>query len=238
MHRLSAAGPELSDEELAQWYAYDRGVRSNMVMSADGSAIGGDGRSGPLSGTADRRMLSVLRGVADAVVVAAGTIRAEGYAPIRTRDSLRGYRASAGLAEHPVLVVITRTPTLEPGLSMFTDAPVPPIVVCARDNGTLAGVAHVIEAPDAAGRVDLAAAVDALRQRGLLRLHCEGGPSLLGGLLAAGLLDEYCITVSPNLLSGPGKRPVTGPAAPSGCTLLHTLVDGDFLFLRYRRTAG
>jgi riboflavin biosynthesis pyrimidine reductase len=238
MHRLSASGPEPSDEVLAQWYAYDSGVRSNMVMTADGSAIGSDGLSGQLSGTADRRLLSVLRGVADAVIVAAGTIRAEGYAPIRTRDSLQGYRKSAGLAEHPVLVVITSTPTLDPGLSMFTDAPVLPVVVCARDNGTLAGAAHVIEVPDAGGRVDLGAAVAALQERGHVRLHCEGGPSLLGGFLTAGLLDEYCVTISPNVLSGTGKRPATGPSAPTGFELVHTLVDGDFLFLRYRRTAS
>jgi riboflavin biosynthesis pyrimidine reductase len=237
MHRLSASGPELSDEELAQWYAYDRGVRSNMVMSADGSAIGGDGLSGQLSGPADRRMLSVLRGVADAVIVAAGTIRAEGYAPIRARDSLRGYRASAGLAPHPVLVVITRTPALDAGLTMFTDAPVQPVVVCARDNGTLAGVAHVIEVPDANGGVDLAAAIGALHECGLQRLHCEGGPSLLGGLLAAGLLDEYCITISPTVHGGPGARPVTGPAAASGFELVHAFAERDFLFLRYRRSA-
>jgi riboflavin biosynthesis pyrimidine reductase len=181
MQRLQPVGPEASDDELAQWYALDSGIRTNMVMSADGGAIGGEGRSGSLSGAADRRLLSVLRGVADAVMVAAGTVRAEGYDPIRTRDSLRSYRDATGLAEHPVLVIVTRTPTLDPALPTFTEAPVRPIVVCATDNGSLAGAADVIECADEGGRVDLAAARAALRARGLHRVQCEGGPQLNGG---------------------------------------------------------
>jgi riboflavin biosynthesis pyrimidine reductase len=235
MQRLQPAGPEASDDQLAQWYALQPGIRTNMVMSADGGAIGGEGRSGSISGPADRRLLSVLRGVADAVMVAAGTVRAEGYDPIRTRDSLRPYRRAAGLADHPVLVIVTRTPTLDPDLPTFVDAPVRPVVVCATDNGSLAGVADVIECADDSGTVDLTAARAALRDRGLLRVQCEGGPQLNGGLLAAGLVDEYCITISPTALGGTAKRPVTGADAPTGFHLHHALVDGEFLFLRYRR---
>jgi riboflavin biosynthesis pyrimidine reductase len=235
MQLLQPAGPEATDQQLADWYTLQPGLRTNMVMSADGSAIGGEGRSGSISGPADRRLLGVLRGVADAVMVAAGTVRAEGYDPIRTRDSLRSYRRAVGLAEHPVLVIVTRTPTLDPGLPTFVDAPVRPVVVCASNNGSLAGVADVIECAASDGTVDLAAALAALRDRGLRRVQCEGGPQLNGGLLAAGLVDEYCITISPTALGGTAKRPVTGPDAPTGFDLQHTLIDGQFLFLRYRR---
>ena len=238
MQHLQEVGADASDEQLAQWYALQPGIRTNMVMSADGGAIGSEGLSGSLSGTADRRVLGILRGVADAVMVAAGTVRAEGYDPIRARDSLADYRRAAGLAEHPILVVVTSTPTLDPDLPMFTDAPVRPIVVCAQDNGSLAQVADVIECPDDDGHVDLAAATAALRARGLHRIQCEGGPQLNGGLLAAGLIDEFCITVSPTLLGGTGKRPVVGPDAQRGFRLAGVLRDADFLFLRYRRADG
>lgn len=236
MRILLPTDSELSDEDLAEHYALPTGIRTNMVMSADGGAIGGEGRSGSLSGAADRRLLSVLRGVADVVLVAAGTVRAEGYDPIRTRPSLQSYRQTAGMGEHPVLAIVTRTPNLDPGLPTFTDAPVRPIVVCASDNGSLAEAADVIECPADDGSVDLRAAQDALRDRGLHRVQCEGGPQLNGGLLAADLIDEYCITVSPMALGGTAKRPVVGPDAPAGFHLHHALTEDEFLFLRYRRT--
>ncbi len=235
MQLLQEAGGDTSDQQLAQWYAFQEGVRTNMVMSADGGAIGSEGLSGSLSGVADRRVLGILRGVADAVMVAAGTVRAEGYDPIRARESLQPHRREAGMAEHPVLVVVTRTPTLDPGLAMFTEAPIRPIVVCAEDNGSLSGVADTIECPNGDGGVDLAEARAKLRLRGLQRIQCEGGPHLNGALLAADLIDEFCITISPTLLGGDAKRPVVGPEAPSGFHLVGALRDDDFVFLRYRR---
>ena len=241
MRMLVPAGPDATDAEIASWYEFDPGVRlrSNMVMSLDGRATGHDGLAGALSGPADTRLLGLLRGVADAVVVAAGTIRAEGYNPIRARESLRGYRASAGLAEHPALVVVTRRPTLDPGLDLFTQAPVRPIVLCADDDGSLVEVADVIECPDGSGGVDLAAAVAQLAERGLRRLHTEGGPHLLGGFVAAGVLDEYCLTLSPMLAGGASElRPVMGGSVPTGFTLAQACEDGAFLFLRYRRTSS
>ena len=240
MQRLLASGQDASDADIAAWYGFDDfvGFRSNMVMSADGAAVDADVRSGGLSGAADTRLLGILRGVADAVVVAAGTVRAEGYAPVRARSSLRDYRSAAGMSEHPVLVIVTRTPALDPSLPMFAEAPVRPVVLCAADNGSLAGVADVVACPADDGWVDLRAAQQALASRGLARLHTEGGPHLLGRLLAAGLLEEYCITISPQLVgTAAALRPVVGPAPPTGFTLVHAASEGDFLFLRYRRAS-
>jgi riboflavin biosynthesis pyrimidine reductase len=231
----------LDDEAVAARYAFGPGttVRSNMVMGLDGAAVDGDGLSGSLSGAQDTRLLGLLRGIADAVVVGAGTVRAEGYSPIRARAALAGLRAAQGLADHPALVVVTRTPTLARGLRTFTEAPVRPVVLCAVDNGSLLGVADVVEVPDGHGGVDLRAGLEALADRGMTRIHTEGGPHLLGALLSAGLLDEYCLTLSPRLAGGPTSllRPVHGPAAPTGFGLLHAATADGFLFLRYRRSA-
>ena len=86
--------------------------------------------------------------------------------------------------------------------------------------------------------VDFKAAVAALAERGHRRLLAEGGPHLLGELLAAGLLDELCLTTGP-LLAGPGPgRIVAGgdPAAGSlPLDLAHVLVEDGFLFCRYTR---
>jgi riboflavin biosynthesis pyrimidine reductase len=90
-------------------------------------------------------------------------------------------------------------------------------------------------------RVDLAAAVAELAERGLTRVLCEGGPTLFGALLAAGLVDELCLTVS-TLLTGPGTgRIVAGPVlagAPYQVALVHALEENGALLLRYALPAG
>jgi riboflavin biosynthesis pyrimidine reductase len=104
-------------------------------------------------------------------------------------------------------------------------------------------VADVVVAGDDA--VDLVAAVATLRERGLVRVHCEGGPTLLADVAAAGLLDELCLTVSPLLAGGsyagedaPMPRILAGaplPAPPASLSLAHVLEGDGTLFLRYTR---
>ncbi len=88
---------------------------------------------------------------------------------------------------------------------------------------------------------DLAGGLAELRRRGLAQILCEGRPRLFGGLLAAGLVDELCLTVSP-LLAGPGAtRILTGdPVARTrpALRLVHAIAIGDELFTRYARATG
>ena len=79
--------------------------------------------------------------------------------------------------------------------------------------------------------------VERLAERGLTRIHCEGGPHLFGGLVSAGVVDELCLTISPVLEAGPASRIATGasPIVPLGLRLAHALVAGDTLLLRYLR---
>jgi riboflavin biosynthesis pyrimidine reductase len=68
--------------------------------------------------------------------------------------------------------------------------------------------------------------VDDLRAQGLNRILSEGGPTLLHGLLQAGLVDELCCTITPTIVGGSGRRIVTGP--PLGVPLtLSSLVEED-----------
>ena len=66
---------------------------------------------------------------------------------------------------------------------------------------------------------------------------CEGGPILNGQLLAAGLVDEVFLTISPRMLAGASSRLAHGPDAadPTAWHLRHILHDDGYLFLRYRR---
>ena len=78
-----------------------------------------------------------------------------------------------------------------------------------------------------------------LRRRGLLRIHSEGGPTLFGAFLAAGAVDELCLTLAPTLEAGPAQRIAHAmPAVPTAMELAGVLRAGDELLLRYRRAEG
>lgn len=85
--------------------------------------------------------------------------------------------------------------------------------------------------------VELTRAVRALAERGLARLLTEGGPRLLGQFVAAGVLDELCLTLSPTLTAGDAQRIAGGPAlaVPERFALASVLEEAGFLFTRYRR---
>ena len=233
-------GP-LSDEDIVAAYPTPVGqrlLRVNFVSSVDG-AVTLDGRSGPLGGPGDRRVLGLLRVNCDAVLVAAGTVRVEGYSPLQTAEARRRMRVARGRTPDPVLVLVTRRLSFDPADPRFTQAPQRPVIVtteetAARVGDRFAEVADVLSV----GReeVDLPAALDALAERGLVHVLCEGGPHLLGSLIEADLVDELCLTVAPKLF-GPGpSRMVAGPATPvRALTLSQILAAGDELFLRYTR---
>ncbi len=225
------------DLDLDEVYAYpvDRPwLRANMVGSVDGAAAA-DGRSGGLSGAADKRLFGVLRGLADAVLVGAATVRTEGYGAARPKPAYAARRAALGQPVAPVMAVVTRDLGLDLAGPMF-GGPVRTIVLTARvapaDRVRAAErVADVVVAGEEG--VELAQAVAALHDRGLTRLLCEGGPSLLGQVAAAGLLDELCLSISPRLVGGDASRILRGPALAGAADLASLLEDDGYLFARY-----
>lgn len=86
--------------------------------------------------------------------------------------------------------------------------------------------------------VEPARAVRALADLGFTRLLTEGGPRLLGQFVAAEVLDELCLTVSPMLTAGDAQRIAGGPsvAVPHRFALVSLLEEEGFLFGRYQRT--
>ncbi|MBG0830861.1 pyrimidine reductase family protein [Planomonospora sp. ID67723] len=233
------AGETSGDPDLARIYAYPAGpcVRINMVASADGG-IWLDGLSGGLSGRGDKRIFGTLRGLADVVLAGASTVRDEGYRPARPRESWRELRE--GRPPAPPVAVLTRRLDLDLDAPLFTEAEPYArtiIVTCeaapADRRAEAAGRAEVIVAGD--DRVDLAAAVKELGERGLERVLCEGGAKVNGQLAAAGLVDELCLTVSPMLVGGSAARILDGGDALTGLRLAHVLEEDGFLFTRYVR---
>lgn len=233
----------LTDDGIAALYSAEVGalpwVRVNFVSSVDGAATH-QGLSSGLSGGADQRVFGILRRLCDVVVVGAGTVRAEGYGAMRVDEAAERARISAGLAPHPVFAIVSASLDLDPASPIFTDAPVRPIILTTElsrssTRAALEAVADVVVC--GRERVQADALVRVLGERGLGRIHCEGGPHLFGDLVAASALDELCLTVSPGLEAGAASRIASGesPIAPVGLRLAHVLVSGDTLLLRYLR---
>jgi riboflavin biosynthesis pyrimidine reductase len=191
-----------------------------------------------LSGPADQRFFELLRRVCDVVLVGAGTVRDEGYGPMRVSDASARWRVAHGRGEHPVFAIVTASLDLDPASGIFTRAPVRPLIVTTERAPGKARFADVADVVVAGGsQVDGALAVTALRERGLLRVLCEGGPSLFGSLLEADAVDELCITIEPSLEAGDAPRIAQGELpAPRGMGLASALRSGDTLLLRYARS--
>ncbi|MGI8537428.1 MAG: dihydrofolate reductase family protein [Mycobacteriales bacterium] len=235
MRLLLPEARPLDEDDLHDLYDPGEGpcLRAGFILTTDGG-IAYDGGSRPLRSPADEAVFHALRAVCDAVVVGAGTARSERYGPVRPRPFGAAWRGQHARGAVPPLVVVSRSLDLGPADRCF-QGPVVVVTCASADRGRkdmLAEVADVVVA--GADRVDLAAAVSALHERGLTRLLCEGGPRLLTDLLQAGLVDELCLTFTP-LLLGTAPRLLTASLAPPRRLELRHLVDGDggVLLARY-----
>ena len=236
-------GP-VADDDLSDAYPWpdttDRPyVRAMMVTTLDGAAAGDDGLSGSGSGGADRAVLRAVRRFADVVLVGGGTMKAEGYGPLRARDEDAARREQQGQAAAPVLAVVSGSLDLPLGEGSFADSDLTPIVFTSEraDPARVAEASERVEVVQLPGEhVDAATVIDQLHKRGLGRIVCEGGPGLLHQVTDAGLLDEADITVSP-MLVGTERTPDTPMLqAPASFELQHVLTAEEFLMLRYTRT--
>lgn len=232
---------ELTDAEVYAAYEppEEDWLRVNFVASADGAATLG-GLSGPLSGTADKRVFKALRARCDVLVAGSGTVLAEGYGPLELSAERISWRSERGLPEVPVMAVVSRSARLDPGAPLFTDAPRRPIVICAADASvdqmaSLREVADVIAVGE--GAVDFRLALIAMREMGLRQVLCEGGPTVFGDLIASDLVDELCLTVSPLLVGAGPIRVAEGRIAEAArpLRLHHVFEAGGNLILRYLR---
>lgn len=182
-------------------------LRADFVASVDG-AIAVEGRSKPLGSPADKAAFRAMRAVCDAVVVGAGTLREEDYGPVVLPPEAQAWRAAHGLAAEVPVVVVTRSGDLGSG-----KVEQGPVLVTGRDLP-----------------VEPRAMVEALHERGLTRLLCEGGPTLLRDLLEAGLVDELCLTTT-HVLAGDGPRLAEGLTRPVDLRLTQLVHDDPGVLL-------
>jgi 5-amino-6-(5-phosphoribosylamino)uracil reductase len=172
-------------------------LRAGFVASVDG-VVAIDGRSGPLGSPADKAAFRALRTVSDAVVVGAGTARAEDYGPVRHSEAAAGWRAAHGRDAITPIVVVSRHGHLDPTARLLAG----PVVLAVPE-----GVDVDVDV-DVIRTTDPLALRQCLHERGWQRLLCEGGPTLLTSLLQAGAVDELCLTTAPTTI-GSGPRMLT-----------------------------
>jgi riboflavin-specific deaminase-like protein len=219
-----------------------------MVSTADGRATV-EGRSGPIGNAADRQLFHGLRTTVDAVMAGAGTIRVERYRRIVREEAARAARRARGLAEEPWAVIVSGRLDIPPDTPILGD-PAARVAIVTASAASLClaqggADVHYIRAAEE-GLLDLPGAMAELYGRfDVHTVMCEGGPHLNSHLLAAGLVDELFLSLSPKLgggdPSGEALRIVSGPGLDPlvELDLLSAFEHESHLFLRYRvRPAG
>jgi riboflavin biosynthesis pyrimidine reductase len=216
-------------------------VLLNMVSTVDGRATIG-GRSAPLSSRADRQLFHGLRMAADAVLVGAATVRMERYGRIIREEARRRLRRELGLGAEPLACIVSARLALPADIPLLAE-PEARVVIVTPSAGSLPATAARVEyvRAERGGCLDLRTALGELRARfGVQILLCEGGPHLSAALLAAGLVDELFLSLSPTLAGGEasgdaGLRILAGPELepPRALELLGALEHDSHLFLRY-----
>ena len=209
----------------------------NMVATADGAATVGH-RTAPISNPADRQLFHELRAHVDAVLVGAGTVRAERYRRLVQDSARRERRVARGLAPDPLAVVVSRRLTLTPDLPLLAD-PHSRVIVLTASTAELdecaAQVSYLRPAPGE--ELDLATMLTRLRaEHGVRSVLCEGGPTLNASLLPAGLVDELFLAIAPALAGSAGSLSIVDRAPlaqPVGLDLRWLLESEGQLFARY-----
>jgi riboflavin biosynthesis pyrimidine reductase len=212
-------------------------IALNMVASVDG-ATAIDGRVGRLTGPTDQALLRRLREEADAVLVGAATVRAEGYSTL-LRPEARERRKRERGSEEPLLCVVSRDANLGPGSPALRAAP-SPLIFLTSEGAQLPDAERevlAIRAPATGPTEPLALRPLLARLRseyGVERVICEGGATLNAALLDEGLVGELFVAVSPLIAREPDSPPlVAGTGDALDLELLAHASSESFVFLRY-----
>jgi riboflavin-specific deaminase-like protein len=205
----------------------------NMVSTLDGKATL-EWRTEGISSDTDRELFHQLRARVDAVMVGAGTARTERYGRMVKRDDLREQRRAAGLDPDPLAVVVSATLDLPADLPLLQE-PEQRVLVATGSDARLEGIGAQLEYLPSGE--DLPVLMARLREMGVRSVLCEGGPTLNSHLLAAGLVDELFLSLSPKLVGGAAALTIVAGrelVEPVELELVWALAgDGD-LFTRWR----
>jgi riboflavin-specific deaminase-like protein len=210
---------------------------TNFALTVDGRATLG-GRSAKIGSDVDTALLVGLRTRVDALMIGAGTMRAERYGRIVPDPQKRARRERAGLPHDPLAVLVSGRLGLPWDAELFTCGQ-GRVLIFTQSPADLPETATPVRAERHPDGIDLSEAMRFLRQeRGVRSVLCEGGPRLHAQLIEAGLVDELFVTHAPKLGGGEGPGLVTGlPEKERVLEVLWLLEQDSELFARYRLPA-
>jgi riboflavin-specific deaminase-like protein len=227
---------QLSDLKLVELAHEERPYTVlNFATTLDGyGAI--DGRSGAIGSEVDTEVLQRLRTQVDAVMIGAGTMRAERYGRIVSDPELRAWRERIGLPHDPLAVIVSGRLDLPWDAPLFTDGGGRVLIFTASEADP-PETATPVKVVRHEGRVDNAEAMRHLRgELGIRAVLCEGGPGLHAQLQRERLADELFLTIAPKLAGGPGPHILEGELPETiEMEMVWLLEHEGELFGRYRR---
>ena len=163
-------------------------VTLKLAGTLDGRIATATGESQWITGPEARRAVHMMRARHDAVMVGAGTVRADD--PSLTVREL-------GIDHQPVRVVVSRAMKIGPDVQLAKTADRVPVWLChgetADVSAWVAQGAKSLPCKTASGQVDPSAAMTVLAEQGITRVFCEGGGMLAASLLQAGLVDRLVV---------------------------------------------
>jgi 2,5-diamino-6-(ribosylamino)-4(3H)-pyrimidinone 5'-phosphate reductase len=208
----------------------------NMVLSADGRTSV-EGKASGLGTDVDRSVMRNLRSRADAVMVGGGTVRAERLSISLDAEDARPV---------PRAVIMTNTGDLPLESNLVRDHRQDVLVLLSDSaekgvESRLGRLAEIRRVPATAesGAIDVEKALEIMKSEyGIKVLLCEGGPTLIGALISANLVDELFVTIAPVLVGAntpeePGTFLNHRQGDPIPLRLISSHAVGNELFLRY-----
>jgi 5-amino-6-(5-phosphoribosylamino)uracil reductase len=210
-------------------------VLLSVAVSLDGCIDDATPRRLVLSGPEDLDRVDAVRAASDAILVGAGTVRADDPRLLVRSAARRAERVRAGRPEQPVKVTLTRTGGLDPAAAFFAAGDGEKLVYAATPavEGLSGLPATVVDAGDPP---DLARILADLAARGIERLMVEGGTAMHTLFLGSGVVDELHVAVCPLLVGSPdAPRFVAGEGLPADrLRLAEVRRVGDVVLLVYR----
>ncbi len=206
----------------------------NMVSTLDGKATL-DWRTRGISTELDRQLFHHLRTQADAVMVGAGTVRAERYGVVTKTTELREKRVAEGLRAVPLAVIVSGRLDLPADLPILNE-PDQPVVIATASDAVLPGIGDQVTYERVGDDMPLLMA-RLHSEHGIRSVLCEGGPTLNSFLLAADLVDELFLTLNPKLLGGAAALTIVAGrqlVEPAELELVSLAEGGSELYTRWR----